>query len=120
VSLLAIWLAARPPTPTRPHGHPKATAYAEFVNGGWLLVLCVLVIIGAIDRLTTVVHQVHGLPVPVASGIAAATMFVGAVILGGEADDLDDKDEGGELYIRAVLLDTTADAAIAADVAVTG
>jgi cobalt-zinc-cadmium efflux system protein len=37
VSLLAIWLSGRPPTPARPHGYPKATTWAALVNGGWLL-----------------------------------------------------------------------------------
>ena len=36
VSLFAIWLSIRPPTPRRPHGYPKATAWAALVNGGWL------------------------------------------------------------------------------------
>jgi cobalt-zinc-cadmium efflux system protein len=118
VSLLAIWLSHRPPTAARPHGYPRATAYAAVVNSGWLLILSVLVMVGAIDRLATGVHEVHGLPVLVASAIAAATMFVGAIILRGDVDDYDD--ESGGLNMRAVLLDTAADAAIAAGVAITG
>jgi cobalt-zinc-cadmium efflux system protein len=45
-------------------------------------------------------------------------MVVGALILGG--DDDDDDDEGGDLNMRAVLLDTAADAGAAGAVAVTG
>jgi cobalt-zinc-cadmium efflux system protein len=45
LSLLAIWLAARPPTPARPEGYPRATAYAALVNGGWEFILCVLVVV---------------------------------------------------------------------------
>jgi Co/Zn/Cd efflux system component len=44
-------------------------------------------------------------------------MFAGAVILGGDEDDYD---HGGNLNVRAVLLDTAADAAAAAAVAITG
>jgi cobalt-zinc-cadmium efflux system protein len=119
VSLLAIWLSKRPPTPTRPHGYRRATALAALANGGWLLVLSVLVMAGAIHRLATGTRQVHGLPVLVVSGIAAVVMLVGALILGGDAEDLDD-DQGGDLNMRAVLLDTAADAAASAGVAVTG
>jgi cobalt-zinc-cadmium efflux system protein len=117
VSLSAIWLSARPPTPARPGGYPKATAWAALVNGGWLLVLTVLVSATAIDRLATGTHEVHGLPVVIVSSIAAAVMFVGALILGGDEDD---DDHGGNLNMRAVLLDTAADAAAAASVAVIG
>jgi cobalt-zinc-cadmium efflux system protein len=118
VSLFAIWLSKRPPTPARPHGYPRATALAAVVDGGWLLVLSVLVIARAIGRLATGTGQVHGMAVLVVSGTAAEVMLVGALILGGDTDDLDD--EGAELNMRAVLLDTAADATAAAGVAVTG
>jgi cobalt-zinc-cadmium efflux system protein len=120
VSLLAIWLADRPPSRRRPRGYPKATAVAAMVNGGWLLVLSLLVIAGAIDRLATGVHEVHGLPVLVVSATAAVAMVIGALILGADADDTDGADEAGTLNMRAVLLDTVADAAAAAGVAATG
>jgi cobalt-zinc-cadmium efflux system protein len=45
-------------------------------------------------------------------------MLAGALILGGEVDDDDDGDE--DLHMKAVMLDTAADAAAAASVAVTG
>ena len=118
VSLMAIELSKRPPSQARPHGHPKATSWAALVNGGWLLILTGLVSAGAIDRLVTGTRQVHGLPVLVVSSIAAVAMVVGALILGG--DDDDDADQGGDLNMSAVLLDTAADAAAAGAVAVTG
>lgn len=118
VSLLAIWLSERPPTPARPLGYPKATAWAALVNGGWLLLLTALVGAAALDRLVSGTQEVHGLPVLLVSGIAALVMVVGALILSG-GDDHDD-DPGGKLNMRAVLLDTTADAAAAATVALTG
>lgn len=118
VSLFAIWLAARPPTATRPHGYPKATAIAACVNAGWLLVLSVLVTGGAVDRLVTRTPHVHGLPVLVVSAVAAIVMVVGVMILGGDVDTGDN--DGDRHNMRAVLLDTAADAAAAAGVAVTG
>lgn len=120
VSLLAIRLARRPPTARRPHGYPDATNIAAAVNAGWLLVLNIGVIVAAFGRLSGGVPQVHGLPVLVVSGIAALVMLVGALILGGDLDDDDDADEGEDLNIKAVLLDTAADATAAAGVAIAG
>jgi len=118
VSLFAIWLAARPPTATRPHGYPKATAIAACVNAVWLLILSVLVTVGAVDRLVTRTPHVHGLPVLVVSAVAAIVMVIGVVILGGDIDTGDN--DGDRHNMRAVLLDTAGDAAAAAGVAVTG
>jgi cobalt-zinc-cadmium efflux system protein len=118
VALLAIWLAARPATRTRPAGHPNATSVAALINAGWLLVLELLVAGAALDRLITRRVPVDGLPVLVMSGVAAVAMLIGALVLRGDEDDA----EGGErdLSVAAVLLDTVADAAAAAGVAVVG
>jgi cobalt-zinc-cadmium efflux system protein len=118
VALLAIWLAGRPVTRTRPDGYPNATNVAALINAGWLLILELLVAAVALDRLLTHRVSVDGLPVLIMSGVAAVTMLVGALIL--RADD--DDEEGGErdLSVSAVLLDTVADAAAAAGVAVVG
>jgi cobalt-zinc-cadmium efflux system protein len=118
VALLAIWLAARPPTRTRPGGYPNATNIAALINAGWLLMLEVLVAAAALDRLITRRVPVDGLPVLVMSGVAAVAMLIGALVL--RADE--DGEEGGERdpSVAAVLLDTVADAATAACVAVVG
>jgi cobalt-zinc-cadmium efflux system protein len=110
VSLLAIWLAARP------RGHPRATNIAALVNASWLLVLNVAIAVAAVEHLVVGVHRVEGLPVLIVSAIAAAAMLAGALVLGGDADDGD----GEDLNVKAVLLDTAADAAAAAGVAVSG
>jgi len=120
VSLLAIWLSNRPPTPTRPQGFPRATAFAALVNGGWLLILSLLVIVGAFGRLVTTTPEVQGLPVLIVSSIAAVVMLGGALILGGDAHDFDEDQANSDLNMQAVLLDTAADAAAAAGVAITG
>jgi len=117
VALMAIWLSGRPPTVARPDGYPKATAWAALVNAGWLLMLAVFVSAVAITRLRSGTHEVHGLPVLIVSASAALVMVVGAVILGGDDDE---EEEGGDLNMRAVLLDTVADAGAAGGVAVTG
>jgi cobalt-zinc-cadmium efflux system protein len=110
VSLLAIWLAARP------RGHPNATTIAALVNAGWLLILNIAVAAAAIQRLAAGADHVEGLPVLIVSAVAAVVMLTGALILRGDADDDGEED----LNVKAVLLDTAADAAAAAGVAVSG
>lgn len=117
VALIAIRLSSLPPTARRPNGYPKATTWAALVNSGWLFVLSVFVIVAALRRLVAGTHEVHGLPVMVVSGVAAVVMLVGALILGGDADYAD---EGGNLNMRAVLLDTVADSVAAAAVTLVG
>ncbi len=119
VSLLAIALRQRPPTPRRPAGYPRATAYAALLNGSLLLAVAALVIAGAVQRLVSGTGQVQGLPVLVASGTAALAMLGGGLILKGDEASEDDS-EGDRANMRAAVLDTLADSAAAAGVAVTG
>jgi cobalt-zinc-cadmium efflux system protein len=111
VSLLAIWLA------TRPRGYPRATTIAALVNAGWLLVLNIAIAVAALQHLATGAHRVQGLPVVIVSAIAAVVMLAGALVLGGDDGDGDGTED---LNVKAVLLDTAADAAAAAGVAVSG
>jgi cobalt-zinc-cadmium efflux system protein len=116
VALLAIRLAAGQA------GHngqrPAATTVAALINAGWLLVLELLVAAAAVDRLVSHVPAVDGLPVLIVSGIAALAMAGGALVLRG--DDEDGEDGERDVSVAAVLLDTAADAAAAAGVAVAG
>jgi cobalt-zinc-cadmium efflux system protein len=116
VSLFAINLSSRAPTPKHPDSYPRATRYAAAVNGGWLLLLSLLVAAGGADRLISGVRQVHGLPVLVVSGVAAVVMLAGALLLGPDLGN----DANDDLHVRAVLLDTGADAAAATGVAGAG
>jgi len=124
VALLAIRLSARPASRGWPAGRPDATRVAALVNGGWLLILELLVAVVAVQRLVTGVPQVDGLPVLVVSGIAALVMTVGALILRADTADDADADAGQtaerDLSVAAVLLDTVADAAAAGGVAAAG
>jgi len=99
-----------------PRGFPNATSIAALVNGGWLLILELLVASAAVARLITGAPQVDGLPVLVVSGIAALVMAAGTLILRGNADDDEGETGQRDLSIAAVLLDTIADAAAAAGV----
>jgi cobalt-zinc-cadmium efflux system protein len=120
VALLAIWLAARPASSARQEGASKAPNVAALINAGWLLVLEVIVAAAAVHRLITGAPQVDGLPVLIVSGIAALVMAGGALILRGDGDDNEDEAAEHDLSVAAVLLDTVADAAAAAGVAVAG
>jgi cobalt-zinc-cadmium efflux system protein len=113
VSLFAIRLASR----ARPGGYPNATNIAAVVNAGWLLVLNIAIIVAAIQRLAAGTHRVEGLPVLIVSGIAAGVMLAGALVLLGDPTQ---EDGGEDLNVKAVLLDTAADAAAAGGVAATG
>jgi cobalt-zinc-cadmium efflux system protein len=114
VAMLAIRLTAGRP------GHdgqqPAATRVAALINAGWLLLLELLVVGAAVDRLVSHVPEVDGLPVLIVSGIAAVTMAGGTLVLRADGDDDGERD----LSVSAVLLDTAADAAAAAGVAVAG
>jgi cobalt-zinc-cadmium efflux system protein len=118
VALVAIRLVARPATGKLPDGQPKATTIAALINAGWLLILELLVAAAALDRLATRRVPVNGLPVLVVSGVAAFVMAAGVLVL--RADEDEDDGEERDLSVAAVLLDTVADAAAAAGVAVVG
>jgi cobalt-zinc-cadmium efflux system protein len=125
VALFALWLSARAERRPGDRQYPNAGAWAALVNAGWLCLLELLVAAAAIDRLVTGVPVVRGLPVLIVSAVAAIVMTGGALILGGGLDDDageddDSDDHGHRLSVRAVLLDTVADAAAAAGVALTG
>jgi cobalt-zinc-cadmium efflux system protein len=115
VSLTAIWLAHQSARQYRRWADP--THIAALVNAGWLLALNVWVVAAAIRRLVLGATEVHGLPVLIVSAAAAVVMLIGAIIVGG---DLDDDGDAEDLNVKAVLLDTAADAAAAGGVAVTG
>ena len=111
LALLAIRLSARGAR----GGGLGPTGTVALINAGWLLALELIVMGVSIDRLATRTPAVHGLPVLVASGIAALVMTAGALVL-----RADDDGEERDLSVAAVLLDTVADAAAAAGVAAAG
>jgi cobalt-zinc-cadmium efflux system protein len=81
--------------------------------------VAVAVLIEAFHRLMTKSFEMAPTPVIWTAVIAAVAMTIGALILGGDMDDADDT-SADRLNMRAVLLDTIADAVSAAAVAVTG
>ena len=90
-----------------------AIPVVALINGMALLVVAALIVVEAIRRLTRGVPEVRGLPVLIVSVVTMAVLLVGARVLGASAANED-------LHMRSVLLDTLADAASAAAVAVAG
>ena len=78
VSLLAIWLSKRPPTPGRPTATRRRPRGRPLVNSGWLLVLTALVSAAAINQMVSGTLEVHGLQVLLISSVAGLVMVVGA------------------------------------------
>jgi cation diffusion facilitator family transporter len=101
----------------RDRGHgprsSRATTAVALINGAALLTVSVLVIVEAVHRLLAGASTVQGLPMLIISVISTIVMLAGALILGLGAGNED-------LHMRSVLLDTLADGAAAAAVAVAG
>ena len=117
VALLAARLARRPRQRPGRAGRVDPVSAAALINAGWLLVLELVVAAAAVTRLASGTPRVEGLPVLLASGLAAVVMTAAALILRGDDPDGDgDRD----VSVHAVLLDTVADAAAAAGTAVAG
>lgn len=106
LSLVALRLSRRA------HRYRRATSLAALVNSSFLLLVAIVVAAAGTDRLLSGSPEVHGLPVLIVSVVAVGAMILCAAILGSiEAD---------EFHMRSVMLDTLADAAAAAGVAVSG
>jgi cobalt-zinc-cadmium efflux system protein len=119
VALLAARLAARPQKRTGRAGRVDPVSAAALINAGWLLVLELLVAAAAVTRLAAGTPRVEGLPVLLASSLAAVVMTAGALVL--RADESEPGGDGErDVSVHAVLLDTVADAAAAAGTAVAG
>lgn len=95
------------------HRNQRATTWVALVNASWLLGLSVWVVVAAVERLVNGGPVVHGLPVLIVSAVAAFVMLTAALILGADAGSED-------LHMRSILLDTIADGAAAAVVALVG
>ncbi len=107
ISLLALWFSRHTT------GFAKATSWAALINVIFLLIVTLVVIIEAIRRLSNQTYEIDALPVIIVSVIAAIVMVVSAFILDGD-------EQGEDLNMQSVLLDTLADAAAATSVAIAG
>ncbi|HZU80993.1 MAG TPA: cation diffusion facilitator family transporter [Acidimicrobiales bacterium] len=110
LSLFTVRLAHRTPTTRRSYGYERSTILAALVNAALVVAAMTVVVVAAIERLVHGAPKVHGGAVIVISALAAGVMFIGVLVLRGDDD----------LNVRAILLDTTADALTGVCVAITG
>jgi cobalt-zinc-cadmium efflux system protein len=110
VGLIAI--AMRDRDPDHP-GAQRPIAIAALVNSTLLLIVVVTIGVEAVSRLSEGSPPVGGLPMVIVAVITMLAMLAGAVVLGRSAASED-------LHMRSVLLDSLADAAAAAAIAVAG
>ena len=115
LALFAIWLKSNNAHDAR---YARAPSYAALINVVLLLVVVVAVLLEAAHRLWTRDFDLHPSPVIWTALVAAAVMTMGAFILGGDTHGAHDTN-ADKLNMRAVLLDTIADAVSAAAVAIT-
>lgn len=109
VSIVAVTLGERA---VGERARNRPIAVAALVNGSGLVAVTAVVAIDAIRRLIAGAPEVYG-PAMVGAGVVTVLVLVGcAVVLHDVADD--------DVHLRAVFLDTLADAGAAAGVAVSG
>lgn len=113
LSVFTVRLTHRAPTEKRSFGFHRTTILAAQVNASMIVAVTAVVCFEAVTRLAGDTPEVRGLPVVIVSAIAAVVMLAGTLVLRGDGSDDD-------LNMRSVLLDTAADAATAASIAVTG
>ena len=96
----------------RSFGYHRTTILAAQANASMIVAVTAVVCFDAVKRLVGGAPHVEALPVVIVSAIAAIVMLAGALVLR--------DDEGDDLNMRSVLLDTAADAVTAASIAATG
>ena len=120
ISLIAVRLARRPPTPSRSFGMHRSTILAAQANAAGILAITALLAFEAIRRLSAPGHVEGGIVVIVAM-LAGLANLASALILRGQSHD-HGHGHGAEqdLNMRSALLHMFGDAAASAGVAVAG
>jgi cobalt-zinc-cadmium efflux system protein len=110
LSLVAVRLALRPPSPERSYGNHRATILAALANASLIAVVTVLIVIDSVHRL--------GHPTDVRAGIVVVVASLGLVVNGLAALVL--RDRSSDLNMRAVLLHMVGDALASLAVVIAG
>ena len=100
ISALAAWIALKPPTSKHSYGLGRAEVIAAWASSLFMMMLCIVIIYEAIERLETP-HPVKGVPVIIVG-------FIGLVLNLGVAFLLNRGEK--TLNIRAALLHVISDA----------
>jgi cobalt-zinc-cadmium efflux system protein len=101
LSLFAMWIARRPPTPQRTFGYQRMEILAALVNGGTLVAISIYIFVEAWRRLAHPPAVQGPLMIAVATGGLVVNLAALAVLHGGQ---------GESLNMRGVWLHTLTDA----------
>ena len=112
VSLIAVRLSMRPATPRRSFGWHRSTILAAQANAAGILVVTVLIVIEAIERLQA--------PEPIDGGLVVVIALLGLVANSIAALVLHDRSAPADLNMRSAMLHAVSDAAASAGVVVAG
>ena len=111
MSLLALWFAERPATPTKTYGYYRVEILAALVNGVVLCLLAAGILIKAYERVWQPPH-VPGMPILMVASLSLAVNLAGIGLLRSAA--------GESLNVRGAYLEVLGDAASSAAVIVAG
>ncbi|MHC4470105.1 MAG: cation diffusion facilitator family transporter [Planctomycetota bacterium] len=80
LSLLAIWFATKPPTARKSFGYHRTEILAALINGVAIVVIAVLIVLEAVERLVTR-PEVQSGPMLVVATVGLVVNVVGVVLL---------------------------------------
>ncbi|HWA98077.1 MAG TPA: cation diffusion facilitator family transporter [Pirellulales bacterium] len=102
LSLVAMWIAGRPPTARRTFGYYRAEILAALTNGALLWAISIFILVEAATRIQTP-HEVRGgLMLAIALGGLVVNLIALAVLRGGVDDSLNIR--GAWLHVLSDLL----------------
>jgi cobalt-zinc-cadmium efflux system protein len=126
VSLFAVRLTRRRANSSKSFGYHRGTILAAQANAASILIVCVVIGVEAISRLSDT-RPVEGGLVLIVASVAAVANFGAAAALGdvghGHSHDDEDSDEAGsaeDLNMRSALLHMISDGAVSVGVALAG
>lgn len=88
LSLFALWIARKPPTPGHTYGFYRTEILAALINGAALVAISLYIFVEAYQRLGTPVEVQGGLMMAVATGGLLVNLVGLWVLEGGRADNL--------------------------------
>jgi cobalt-zinc-cadmium efflux system protein len=106
LSLFAVWIARRPPTPKMTYGYYRTEILAALVNGAALLAIAVFIFLEAYERIFAPPEVRGGLMMAVAAGGLAVNLAALAILAGGRAENLNIR--GAWLHVLADTLGSVA------------
>jgi cobalt-zinc-cadmium efflux system protein len=88
LSIFAIWIAARPPTPQRTYGYYRTEILAALVNGATLVTISILIFVEAFRRIGAPPEVEGGLMMVIAAGGLVINLIGLWILNTGKSDNL--------------------------------